>query len=621
MVGSDGHEDPRQSPLLLWLDDLDADDAAIAEVAAQLRGPAPPPWSLLLAGVCPERLSPRGRRVVHGLITDGLAEAVLLGPLDVRSSVRLVERRAGSAVVFAPGLLEDVVRRGQGNPGRLVDLAARLTPRPQRPRYQRISLEEAMVAARTSEPAPPPPQISPTSPHRDVPRTARVAVLQGWAELENAGPSAALARCERALRLARGVGDRAAAAHAQALAAVALADLGMPGASRQRLQRAAAATPTGKLVRAPVLTASAQAVLLCGDPASAIQRAEASLHALRDDPPGPDHVRAGVTLAWCRWRAGRLGEAAALIDALRPIDGLNPLAARYRVALDCLLAAELGEPERAREMAVALLARDARRGPPRAMAWSAWAAGRALVAARAPDLGARWLVWAAQAHARQGAAAGELAALADLIEVAAAGRRLNLAGGALPRLDELARALPAALHIELAARATALVRLAAGEVALAASAAERALAQPSASPTERARTLRAAASAVSAQGQGRIARSLLERGAELAAAAGAVTERRRCEQALERWRRPVQDALSERERQVSALVAEGLTNREVAEHLGISARTVDHHVARVLQKLRLPNRTRLARWAAGDVVGLDLLPVMAVSTSPAGDRR
>ena len=53
--------------------------------------------------------------------------------------------------------------------------------------------------------------------------------------------------------------------------------------------------------------------------------------------------------------------------------------------------------------------------------------------------------------------------------------------------------------------------------------------------------------------------------------------------------------LSDREEQVLRLVADGLTDREVGEALGISPRTVGRHVSNILDKLGVRNRAEAAR--------------------------
>jgi two-component system, NarL family, response regulator NreC len=55
--------------------------------------------------------------------------------------------------------------------------------------------------------------------------------------------------------------------------------------------------------------------------------------------------------------------------------------------------------------------------------------------------------------------------------------------------------------------------------------------------------------------------------------------------------------LSPREREIFQLVAEGRTNREVAEMLDISAATVETHRARILQKLEIHNTAELVLYA------------------------
>jgi predicted ATPase/DNA-binding CsgD family transcriptional regulator len=56
--------------------------------------------------------------------------------------------------------------------------------------------------------------------------------------------------------------------------------------------------------------------------------------------------------------------------------------------------------------------------------------------------------------------------------------------------------------------------------------------------------------------------------------------------------------LSRREREVAGLIAQGLSNRAIAEALVISPRTVDGHVERILAKLCFASRAQVAAWVA-----------------------
>ena len=61
--------------------------------------------------------------------------------------------------------------------------------------------------------------------------------------------------------------------------------------------------------------------------------------------------------------------------------------------------------------------------------------------------------------------------------------------------------------------------------------------------------------------------------------------------------------LTTREREVLALLSEGLPDREISQRLFISERTVHHHVSAVLAKIGVSSRTAAAREATRMGIG------------------
>jgi DNA-binding CsgD family transcriptional regulator len=59
--------------------------------------------------------------------------------------------------------------------------------------------------------------------------------------------------------------------------------------------------------------------------------------------------------------------------------------------------------------------------------------------------------------------------------------------------------------------------------------------------------------------------------------------------------------LSDREREISLLVGEGLTNRQIADRLAVSVRTIEGHLYRIFAKLGIDRRQQLAALFAASI--------------------
>jgi DNA-binding CsgD family transcriptional regulator len=98
------------------------------------------------------------------------------------------------------------------------------------------------------------------------------------------------------------------------------------------------------------------------------------------------------------------------------------------------------------------------------------------------------------------------------------------------------------------------------------------------------------------------ARDTLAQGGELAAACGSAVVRQRAAEALQalgdRPRAlvaPGQDSLTASERRVAGLAVTGRTNRDIAQELFVSPKTVENHLGRIYVKLGITGRRELAR--------------------------
>jgi two-component system response regulator DevR len=71
------------------------------------------------------------------------------------------------------------------------------------------------------------------------------------------------------------------------------------------------------------------------------------------------------------------------------------------------------------------------------------------------------------------------------------------------------------------------------------------------------------------------------------------------------------EPLTFQERRILALVAEGMSNREIGEHLSLSEKTIRNYVSEILSKLGLHSRTQAAAYAIRNHLNTRLMPSRA----------
>jgi RNA polymerase sigma factor (sigma-70 family) len=78
---------------------------------------------------------------------------------------------------------------------------------------------------------------------------------------------------------------------------------------------------------------------------------------------------------------------------------------------------------------------------------------------------------------------------------------------------------------------------------------------------------------------------------------GAEPDRKMAEAMLRSLSQGIERLLTPRQTEVLQMVAEGLTNREIAQRLGLSERTVDRHVSDTLTRIDVPTRAAATAFA------------------------
>jgi DNA-binding CsgD family transcriptional regulator len=184
------------------------------------------------------------------------------------------------------------------------------------------------------------------------------------------------------------------------------------------------------------------------------------------------------------------------------------------------------------------------------------------------------------------------------IEALIALGRLEEADHLTQLLDERGTALDRISVRAAVARARALQAAAVGEFAAARTAIEDALKQHGRlnEPFELGRTLLAQGTIERRALQRSRARQLLTQSLELFDGLGAALWAEKATAELSRipGRHPAASGLSEAERRVAELAAQGLANKEIAARLYVTVRTVEAHLSKVYAKLGIRSRSQLA---------------------------
>lgn len=317
-----------------------------------------------------------------------------------------------------------------------------------------------------------------------------------------------------------------------------------------------------------------------------------------------------LALADLEWRAGRLSAADAYVkDARAILEDAMPGGAHAVGHVQVVAIGSLGRVEEARTIAAADLQTSVRyqdQGQVRVP----WALGHVELAAGNPA--AAWAVLDGLPEALDEfgiAEPGWHPILPDVVEALVALGHLDEAEAVLSQLESQAAALDHRWATPAALRCRALVLLAHERADDAAAAAERAAAAFAeiGFPLDRARSLLVAGAAKRRAGQRRQAADSLASAIEILNELGAPLWVERAEDELRRASpRPRRDReLTGAERRVAALVADGMTNREVAAQLFTTVATVEAHLTRIYRKLGLRSRTQLARAVADGTVQLD----------------
>jgi DNA-binding CsgD family transcriptional regulator len=412
------------------------------------------------------------------------------------------------------------------------------------------------------------------------------------------GTEPALQHLQAAVEAAERLGDDALTCRATAAYALVHFNCGR-GVAREANERALALEAA--LVGSPSPLATpfvAHQLVWAGDVAGAraVLRRLRHWYGSREEPNSAE-------VAWyhalLEWRAGDWDAAAAAADeAVNITQQFGRESFTITSWPSAVIAAHRGEIDRARELAASGLS--APGAPGVSEGGYEWVLG--FVALSLDDVGT-----ALEHLSRADRVLGRLGIrepallwhVPDLLDALLAAGEAGAVKQALAPWEERARALDRAWALAIVARTRALLTATAGDLDAAFDAFDHALAEHrrSEDPFQHARTLLALGATQRRVKRRRAARETLEQAAALFGCLPAPlwADKARAELARIGGRAPSRDELTESERRIAALVAEGHSNREVAAALFLTEHSVETALTRIYRKLGVRSRTALSR--------------------------
>ncbi len=419
--------------------------------------------------------------------------------------------------------------------------------------------------------------------------------------VEGASSDRGLEQTELSVAAARRTGDPALRCRALAMFGLLnfIAGRGIPRAEMEEalaLERSLGASPI-----AEATWVLAHQLAWSGEELS---RARGHLHAYREAIGERQGLEERFVLLWLslvEWRAGNwdlAGRYAADMLVLAAQAGYETEQPIFDLAA-AAIAAHQGRVDEARVRAADALALAEKVGSRLAQALHLWVLGFIDLSLSDPAAGLANLRRAWEIYDELGYfEPGHRLELADTLEALIAVGELEEAERLLAPWERRARALDRTWAIAITARSRALLLAARGDFAGSLAAFDHALAEHARCvyPFEYARTLLALGITQRRAKQRRAARATLEQALGIFEGLGAPlwSDKARTELARIGGRAPSRKDLTEAERRIAALVAEGRTNRDVAAALFLTEHTVETALTRVYQKLGVRSRADLA---------------------------